>query len=230
MVRSTEGDAFGGDLVLRDVRFGSAHRRGAGGCRADRCDRPRVGDEGGVLIWGDGARLLPGFQDHHVHPRWSGSLPGEAATGMSTDQRSGRKIAINQAELYAFLAQERICRAAHRAREGRTSRRCGWSGTGRALWLYPIVKPVGEGSGARFRVAVLVDAGYDYSELPGAELCGSVERIGDVPRTGDHDPVLDEPERLFAHKYTGTGTMRHDGRHVWLRLVPDRQSLLSHER
>jgi hypothetical protein len=69
---------------------------------------------------------------------------------------------------------------------------------------------------------VLVDAGDDYSELRGAELRGTVEQVGDVPRTGTPDQALDEPERLFARKYTETGTMHHDGRHAWLRLVPDK--------
>jgi hypothetical protein len=33
---------------------------------------------------------------------------------------------------------------------------------------------------------------------------------------------LDEPERLFARKYAGGDVMHHDGRHAWLRLVPDK--------
>jgi hypothetical protein len=46
--------------------------------------------------------------------------------------------------------------------------------------------------------------------------------IGEVPRAGAPDPRLAEPERLFAHKYRGSDTMEHDGRHAWLRLVPDK--------
>jgi hypothetical protein len=33
--------------------------------------------------------------------------------------------------------------------------------------------------------------------------------------------VLEEPERLFARKYTGGDQMTHDGRHAWLRLTPE---------
>jgi hypothetical protein len=43
-----------------------------------------------------------------------------------------------------------------------------------------------------------------------------------VPRTGLPEPQLDEPERLFAGKYAGGDVMHHDGRHAWLRLVPDK--------
>jgi hypothetical protein len=71
------------------------------------------------------------------------------------------------------------------------------------------------------RVAVLVDAGEDYGELRGAELRGAVEVVGEVPRTGTQDERLAGPERLFARKYAGGDVMRHDGRHGWLRLVPD---------
>jgi hypothetical protein len=39
---------------------------------------------------------------------------------------------------------------------------------------------------------------------------------------GTPDARLAEPERLFARKYSGTDAMHHDGRHAWLRLVPDK--------
>jgi hypothetical protein len=69
---------------------------------------------------------------------------------------------------------------------------------------------------------VLVDAGEDYFELRGAELRGSVEIVGEVPRTGEPVPELDEPERLTGLKYHGGQPARPDGRHAWLRLVPDK--------
>jgi hypothetical protein len=69
---------------------------------------------------------------------------------------------------------------------------------------------------------VLVDAGDDYTELHGVELRGRVEIVGEVPRTGLPEPQLDEPERLFARKYANSDTMDHDGRHAWLRLLPDK--------
>ena len=41
-----------------------------------------------------------------------------------------------------------------------------------------------------------------------------------MPRTGIPDERLTEPERLFARKYDDGDVMHHDGRHAWLRLVP----------
>ena len=103
---------------------------------------------------------------------------------MAMQQRRGRKIAMDKAELDAFLTGERTCRVATASPQGPhlTALWYVWDGT--ALWLTSIV--------------------------------------GEVPRTGTPDPRLDEPERLFARKYAGGDTMHHDGRHAWLRLVPDK--------
>ena len=142
---------------------------------------------------------------------------------MAKEQRRGRKIAMDKAELDAFLTSERTCRVATASPLGPhlTALWYVWDGT--ALWLTSIV-----GSqrwtdlGRDPRVAVLVDAGEGFAELRGAELRGTVEIVGEVPRTGTSDPRLDEPERLFARKYTSSDTIQHDGRHAWLRLVPDK--------
>lgn len=72
------------------------------------------------------------------------------------------------------------------------------------------------------RVAVVVDAGVEYAELRGAELSGEVVPVGEIPRAGAPDPVLDQPEQLFADKYTGGVKVPADGRHAWLRLVPEK--------
>jgi hypothetical protein len=61
----------------------------------------------------------------------------------------------------------------------------------------------------------------EYTELRGVELSGAVVPVGDVPRTDTPDPVLAEPERLFADKYAA-GVVRPDGRHAWLRLAPEK--------
>ena len=53
------------------------------------------------------------------------------------------------------------------------------------------------------------------------ELRGRVEVVGEVPRTGEPVPELDAPEQAFADRYSG-GTIVRDGRHAWLRLVPDK--------
>jgi hypothetical protein len=43
-----------------------------------------------------------------------------------------------------------------------------------------------------------------------------------VPRGAEPHPELAEPERLFARKYAGVDEFTPDGRHGWLRVVPDK--------
>jgi hypothetical protein len=119
-------------------------------------------------------------------------------------QRRGRKIAMSQAHLDAFLAEQRTCRVATASELGPHLTPLWYVWDGAALWLTSIVSSQRWTDLARDpRVAVLVDA-------------------GEVPRTGLPEPPLDEPERLFARKYAGGDIMHHDGRHAWLRLVPDK--------
>ncbi|HVT71120.1 MAG TPA: pyridoxamine 5'-phosphate oxidase family protein [Trebonia sp.] len=142
---------------------------------------------------------------------------------MPTEQRRGRRIAMDKAELDAFLRRERTCRIATASPAGPhlTALWYVWDGT--ALWLTSLVRSQRWTDIERDpRVAVLIDAGEAYGELRGAELRGSLERVGEAPRTGAPEPALEEPERLFARKYRGTDEMAHDGRHAWLRLVPDK--------
>lgn len=130
---------------------------------------------------------------------------------------------MDKAELDTFLTQERTCRIATASPAGPhlTALWYVWDGT--ALWLTSLVRSQRWTDIERDpRVAVLVDAGEAYGELRGAELRGSLERVGEAPRTGEPEPALEEPERLFARKYRGTDEMAHDGRHAWLRLVPDK--------
>jgi hypothetical protein len=68
---------------------------------------------------------------------------------------------------------------------------------------------------------VLVDGGDDFMELHGVEVIGVAEVVGEVPRTDSPDDVVAEPERLFGDKYVG-GRFVSDGRHAWLRVVPDK--------
>ena len=72
------------------------------------------------------------------------------------------------------------------------------------------------------RVAVVVDAGVEYTGLRGVEFSGAVVAVGEVPRTATPDPALAEPERLFADKYAGGVAIPPDGRHAWLRLTPEK--------
>jgi hypothetical protein len=129
---------------------------------------------------------------------------------------------MDKAELDAFLTEQRTCRVATVNEHGPhlTPLWYAWDGT--AIWLTSIVASQRWTDLQRDpRVAVLVDAGEEYTELRGAELLGSVEMVGEVPRTGLPEPRLDEAERLLADKYAG-GIVHHDGRHAWLRLVPEK--------
>ena len=95
-----------------------------------------------------------------------------------------------------------------------------WDGS--ALWLTSIVKSQRWTDLQRDnRISVIVDAGDDFMELRGVELRGVAEPVGEVPRTGEPCPDLDVPERLYADKYAG-GQIFHDGRHAWLRIVPEK--------
>jgi hypothetical protein len=130
---------------------------------------------------------------------------------------------MDKAELDAFLTEQRTCRVASVNQHGPhlTPLWYVWDGT--ALWLTSIVASQRWTDLQRDpRVAVLVDAGEEYAELRGAELRGPVEIVGEVPRTGLPEPRLEQPERLIARKYFGQDSRPPDGRHAWLRLVPEK--------
>ncbi|MFJ6938495.1 pyridoxamine 5'-phosphate oxidase family protein [Streptomyces sp. NPDC101132] len=142
---------------------------------------------------------------------------------MDATQRRGRRIMMTGAELDAFLAGQRTCRVATVSADGRPHVGALWfAWDGTALWLYSITRSR-RWSDLRKdpRVSVVVDAGEEYAELRGAELSGSVEFVGEAPRTGEPNPELEAPERLFAAKNFGLESMPHDGRHAWLKLVPE---------
>ena len=139
-------------------------------------------------------------------------------------QRRGRAIAMTAAEVDQFLAAERTCRVATAGPDGRPHVAPLWFvWDGQSLWLSSLVRSQRWTDLMRDpRVAVIVDAGVEYSELRGVELSGAVAGVGDAPRTAEPDPALAEPERLFAEKYTGGVAVPPDGRHGWLRLTPDK--------
>lgn len=130
---------------------------------------------------------------------------------------------MTDTERDAFLAAERTCRVATVRGDGAphvTPLWFAWDGS--ALWLTSIVRSQRWTDLASDpRISVVVDAGTEYDELRGVEIQGRAEVVGEVPRTGEPAPELEVPEQLFADKYTG-GTMFHDGRHAWLRIVPDK--------
>lgn len=138
-------------------------------------------------------------------------------------QRRGGRIAMNDDERDAFLASERTCRVATVGGDGAphvTPLWFAWDGA--ALWLTSIVRSQRWTDIERDpRISIVVDAGSDFMELRGVEIRGRAEPVGEVPRTGEPVPELDRPEQLFADKYAG-GTVFHDGRHAWLRVVPDK--------
>jgi len=143
---------------------------------------------------------------------------GEAAL----PQRRGRALAMTQGERDAFLSAQPVCRVATVSRGGRPHVSPLWFvWDGGALWLYSIVRSQRwTDLAADPRVSVAVDdGGANFGELRGVELSGRAVIVGEVPRAGETYPELDAPERLFAEKY---GRMRHDARHAWLRLVPEK--------
>jgi hypothetical protein len=141
-----------------------------------------------------------------------------------TRQRRGRAIAMTAAEVDQFLATERTCRVATAGADGRPHVAPLWFvWDGASLWLSSLVRSQRWTDLMRDpRVAVIVDAGVEYSELRGVELSGAIAPVGDVPRTAEPDPALAEPERLFADKYTSGVMVPPDGRHGWLRLTPEK--------
>jgi hypothetical protein len=138
------------------------------------------------------------------------------------EQRRGRRIAMTPQEVDAFLTEQRTCRVATVGRNGPHATPLWYAWHGGALWLTSVVRSQ-RWTDLRHdpRMAVVVDAGTSYDELRGVELRGRVEVVGEVPRTGEPVPELDGPEQLMADRYMG-GTFVHDGRHAWLRLVPDK--------
>ncbi len=142
---------------------------------------------------------------------------------MAATQRRGRRIMMTPEELDAFLATERTCRVATVSADGAphvSTLWFAWDGT--SVWLYSITRSKRWADlRADPRVAVVVDTGEEYGELRGVELSGTVEFVGEAPRTGEPCPELAVPEKLFARKLFGMDEMPHDGRHGWIRLTPD---------
>ncbi|MFJ8792285.1 pyridoxamine 5'-phosphate oxidase family protein [Streptomyces sp. NPDC102462] len=143
---------------------------------------------------------------------------------MTVAQRRGRKIMMTPGELDAFLTGQRTCRVATVSADGAphvSALWFAWDGT--SLWLYSVVRSRRWSQLRRDpRVAVVVDSGEEYEQLRGVELSGTVEFVGEMPRTGELCAELDTPETLFARKNFGLDEMPHDGRHAWARLTPEK--------
>ncbi|KAA1394257.1 pyridoxamine 5'-phosphate oxidase family protein [Aeromicrobium ginsengisoli] len=137
-------------------------------------------------------------------------------------QKRGRRIAMSPEEVDAFLGEERTCRVATVTADGRPHVMPMWFvWDGTSVWLNSIVKSQRWTDLTRDpHVAVVIDAGHEFYELRGVEVQGTIEVVGDVPRTEQHEPELVRPEALMASKYTSSDEFRPDGRHAWLRITP----------
>jgi PPOX class probable F420-dependent enzyme len=140
------------------------------------------------------------------------------------EQRRGRAIAMSPEERDAFLTEERTCRVATVGGDGGPHVAPLWFvWDGAALWLNSIVKSQRWTDLARDpRIAVVVDAGTEFWELRGVEITGRAEVVGDVPRGTGPVPELAEVEPAYARRYRGTDEFTPDGRHGWLRVVPEK--------
>ncbi|MDL2078037.1 pyridoxamine 5'-phosphate oxidase family protein [Streptomyces sp. GXMU-J15] len=143
---------------------------------------------------------------------------------MAVTQRRGRKIMMTPGELDEFLYTQRTCRVATVSADGAphvSTLWFAWDGT--SIWLYSVVRSKRWTQLRRDpRVAIVVDTGEEYDELRGAELSGTVEFVGEIPRTGELCAELDAIETLFARKNFRLEEMPHDGRHAWMRLTPEK--------
>src|SRR6266542_3786520 len=139
------------------------------------------------------------------------------------EQRRGRKIAMTQEEVDAFLEEQRTCHVGTSGGDGAPHVSPLWFvWDGAALWLNSVVKSQRWTNLMRDpRISVIIDGGIEFFELRRVELTGRADVVGEVPRTGDPNPALAEPERLFGAKYAG-GTFTADGNHAWLRVVPEK--------
>ena len=142
-------------------------------------------------------------------------------TDQPMQQKRGRRIAMSSEELDAYLTDQRTVRVACVGADGAphvTPLWFVWDGA--AIWLTSIVASQRWTNVMRDnRVSLCVDSGHGFMELCGVEMDGVAEPVGEIPRTGEPNEELVEPERLFGHKYVG-GTMFHDNRHAWLRITP----------
>jgi PPOX class probable F420-dependent enzyme len=141
-----------------------------------------------------------------------------------TEQRRGRRIALTPEECDRYLREQRTCRVGTVGPDGRPHVSALWFvWDGSALWLNSLTNSQRWANLMRSpEVSVLVDSGHEFMELAGVELVGTVAVVGDVPRTDTPDPDLETPERLFGDKYAAGRGFSYDGRHAWLRLVPEK--------
>lgn len=139
-------------------------------------------------------------------------------------QRKGKRIAMSEKELNAFLGQMRTCRMATVGAEGQPHISALWFvWDGEHVWINSVVKSQRWTDVMRDpRVTLIVDGGDEFGDLHGVKLEGTVESVGDVPRTNAGNAELVAPELAFARKYLGRDEFAYDGGHAWLKLTPDK--------
>src|ERR1700743_1270510 len=102
-------------------------------------------------------------------------------------QKRGNKIAMTPEERDAFLSAERTCRVATIGTDGQphaTALWFLWDGT--YFWMQSITRAQRWADMQKnTQIAVVVDSGVEYLELQGVELLGTVEFVGEQPRTGE---------------------------------------------
>ena len=138
------------------------------------------------------------------------------------EQRRARRLAMTDVEREVFLHEQRTCRIAtiHNGTPHLGAVWFVWYLD--ALWINSVVRSQRwTDIGRKAEVSVIVDDGHDFGELRGIEIVGRAEVIGEVPRRGEPETQLVEPERLFAEKYSD-GTFRYDGGHAWMHIVPEK--------
>src|SRR5260370_9519675 len=127
-------------------------------------------------------------------------------TEQTRQQRRGRAIAMTDPEVDEFLTTERTCRVATVSRDGRPHVKplwFVWDGT--SLWLNSVVRSQRWTDLERDpRIAVVIDAGVEFSELRGVELSGAVVPVGDIPRPPAPHPAAAACEQPCAPNYTGS--------------------------
>jgi hypothetical protein len=140
-------------------------------------------------------------------------------------QKRARRIAMSDEERNAHLASLLVCRVGTIGADGGPHVSALWFvWDGAALWLYSLIRSQRWVNLQRDRrISVVIDTGEEYFQLRGVEFIGEVEFVGEQPRVGDPNIELEEPERLFAERYTGGTWLGYDQRHAWLRLRPRKQ-------